>query len=652
MTSIVVVSTVLVSAAIMAVVLRRTLGARTGWPRTLIVATLAFSVAGPVSNAFAVPAGLLDPGGEILAPPAVVVAFILVVFLWLFALAAGLLVVLEAIWPTGSVPDPMTLRRNARSALRRTRRYAGLTWIGSRSGLRRLMRLGPDSGEFGPTLVRTIEEAGVTFVKMGQMLSARPDLVPPNVAAALSTLQSEAAPEPAGAAERVIAAELGAPVEDLFASFDPAPFAAASVAQVHRATTHDGTRVVVKVQRPGAREQVAVDSDILVRAARTAQSRYAWAQSMDVSALARGLAGSLAEELDYRIEASNMRILAAAQAGRPSPVLPTVLPGLSSARVLTMTELRGPTLGRAEEEIAALGVEQRRELARLLLSSLLHGVFVDGVFHADLHPGNILLLDDGRIGLLDLGAVGVLDDETRSLLAAMIFAIVSDDNVTATDALLLAFDVPDDIDVDALRRDLGRQCTLLRLRTGPDVGLFTVMVALVRTHGVAVPGDVAAVFRTLASLDRSLLALDPETDLLSQTRSLMPELLRGLTAPERIAARTVGQAVVTAAAARRLPARIEQVSAALTEGRLAVHARPFAESSDRRWLRRLLDDAVAAGLAVAATIAAALLFTASGGPMLTSAISLFQFLGALLAFCGVILAFRSVVRLFVRTDRE
>lgn len=652
MTSLVVLASTMLGAAVLAIVLRRTLGARTGWPRTLVVAAITFSAAGPVLGELATPAGMIGPDGEVLAPPGVVAAFILLVSLWLFALAAGLLVVLEAVWPTGSAPGPVSLLRNTRSAARRTRRYLELTWIVSRSRLSQLMRIGPDAGEFAPRLVRAIEDAGVTFVKMGQMLSARPDLVPPTVAAALATLQSEAAPEPAGAAERVIEAELGVPVEELFASFDATPFAAASVAQVHRATTHDGASVVVKVQRPGAREQVAVDSDILLRAARTAQARYAWAKAMDVSALAQGLVGSLAEELDYRIEASNMRTLAAAQTGRPDIVLPTVLSHLSGARVLTMTELRGPTLGRAEQEIAALGVEKRRALARLLLSSLLHGVFVDGVFHADLHPGNIMLLEDGRIGLLDLGAVGVLDDETRSLLAALIFAIVSDDNVTATDALLLAFDVPDEIDVNALRRDLGRQCTLLRLRTGGDIDLFTVMVVLVRTHGVAVPGDVAAVFRTLASLDRSLRALDPETDLLSQTRSLMPELLRGLTAPERVAARTVGQAVVTAAAARRLPARIEQASAALTEGRLAVHARPFAEGSDRRWLRGLLDDAVAAGLAVAATVAAALLFTASGGPMLTSTISLFQFLGATLAFCGVILAFRSVVRLFIRTDRE
>lgn len=651
MTLVVIVTTTL-SAAVMAVVLRRTLGARTGWPRTLVVAAVAFLVASPVLNSVAVPAGLLGEDGELLASPVVIASFFVLVFLWLFALAAGLLVVLEAVWPTGSLPDPVTFTRNARSAARRGRRYARLTWVASRSGLRQLMRVGPDAGEFGPRLVRAIEEAGVTFVKMGQMLSARPDLVPPNVAAALSTLQSEAAPEAPGAAERVIEAELGAPVTELFASFETTPFAAASVAQVHRATTHDGTRVVVKVQRPGARDQVAVDSDILVRAARTAQSRYAWARAMDVSTLAQGLAASLAEELDYRVEGSNLRILAAAQAGREAPVLPEVLPHLSGARVLTMTELGGTTLGRADEAIAALGPERRRALARLLLSSLLHGVFVDGVFHADLHPGNILLLDDGGIGLLDLGAVGVLDDETRSLLAALIFAIVSDDNVTATDALLLAFDVPDGTDVAALRRDLGRQCTLLRLRTGPDVDLFSLMVTLVRTHGVAVPGDVAAVFRTLASLDRSLRALDPDTDLLSQTRSLMPELLRGMSAPERIAARAAGQAVVTAAAARRLPARIEHLSAALTEGRLTVHARSFADGSDRAWLRRQLDDAVAAGLAVAATIAAALLFTATGGPMLTSAIGLYQFLGAILAFGGVVLAFRSVVRLFVRTDRE
>ncbi|MER5837897.1 AarF/ABC1/UbiB kinase family protein [Streptomyces sp. NPDC002130] len=316
------------------------------------------------------------------------------------------------------------------------------------------LRAGPSAPQFGDALVEVINRCGVTFVKLGQILGTRDDLIPPELARTLSSLQSSARPaDPVRIAE-LLASELGDTPEAVFSWFDMEPFAAASVAQVHSARTTEGTDVVVKVQRPEAGTQVSVDCDIFLRVSSLAETRFPWAHDIGVHRLAGGLVTSLLEELDYRTEAANTGAIASTMSNRPDIVVPHIYPSLSSGRVLVMERLRGAPLSDGEAALTDVDVDTRSSIATELLASLLDGIFVHGVFHADLHPGNILILDDGRIGLLDFGAVGVLDGETRILFAVLLNAALAGDPVATVDAMLMAFDVPSEVDLEGTARQI------------------------------------------------------------------------------------------------------------------------------------------------------------------------------------------------------
>lgn len=636
----------LVLSVALAAVIRRTLGARVGWPRSVLVAWLALVVGIPASGRLAVAWGIATEDGELLAAQGTAVALVVVACLWVFAAALAVVMVLEVLVPTGIVPGPRAALAGVRGWLRRTRRYLQITWAMTGSGLPSALRAGPASPAFGPALARALDRSGVTFVKLGQLLATRSDLLPEETTRALGRLQSDAGPAPLPLVAATVREDLGAPPEEVFARFDATPLAAASVAQVHPATTHDGREVVVKVQRSGARAQVEVDTDILQRLAGTAEARFAWAREMGLGHLAAGLAQSLREELDYRVEARRTAAGAAALAGRPDVVVPRVHEDLSTRRVLVLDRLHGRPLSDGPDAVVGLSAERRAGLAEVLVGALLDTVFVTGVFHADLHPGNVLVLDDGRLGLLDFGAVGVLDSETRHLLALLLLAVATDDAVAATDALTMAFDTPPRLDVRGLRRDLGREITAVQLRERLDADTVARIFAVLRSHGIGVPGDVAAAFRTLTSVEAALTVLDPGSSLLGSVRGQFPALVRRMVAPERVAAQALTQAGVVAVLTRRLPERVEAVSSGLADGTFSVRTRGLADADDRAWLRRQADNALAALLGVAASVLAVVLLLSDGGHRLTDQLTVLDVVGLVLGFCGVTLALRVVVRLF------
>lgn len=524
-------------------------------------------------------------------------------------------------------------------------RYAHLSWIVASSGLSGVLRQGPRSERFDEALVRMFERAGVSFVKLGQLLSTRQDVVPPSTARALSRLQSEAEPAPTADILGVLAQDWGKDPDTVLARFDAQPLGAASIAQVHGAQLQSGLEVVLKVQRPVAQASVRVDGDIIMRFARTSERRFGWARELGLAALAGGLVKVMKEELDYVVEAGYTRTAARLLAPSPDLVVPQVYPELSSRRVLVMSRLSGVPVERGAERLSP---ERRTELARTLLQATLSGVLVDGFFHADLHPGNLLLLDDDRLGLLDFGAVGVIDQETRTLLAALLAAIVDDDNVAAATALGMAFDLPADVDRRVLRRELGRIMTLVH--TSGEVGatLFTELFGLLRAHHIAVPGDVAGAFRTLASVEETLKVLDPETSLLKGARAVMPALIKRLTEPEQLGRKLGAESLVALSVARRLPERGEVISNALARGEFSLRTHPLADLGERRWLRSVLDDAVSGFFAAVLAVIAVILAMTPGGGSLTPELGLNQIAAAVLGLVAVVLALRVLVRVFAR----
>ncbi len=339
---------------------------------------------------------------------------------------------------------------------------------------------------------------------------------------------------------------------------------------MHAATLRTGERVVVKVLRPGVTSLVERDLDIIARLARRTEARAGWAQAIGVVKLAEGFAAALREELDFRVEAGNLAAVGAA-ASSAGIVIPRAYHDLSTRRVLVMQRLDGQALSKA----GALADCDRERLARDLLDSLLRQIVIDGVFHADPHPGNIMLLADGRLGLIDFGSVGRLDSGLRAALQRLMLAIDRRDPVAMTDALLEVTARPDDLDEQALERSVG--ALLVRhLASGraPDATMFADLFRLVTRHELAVPPEFAATFRALSTLEGGLTLLAPGLRHRRGGRTVRP----GPAGPSAWCPASLKDAAADEIAAllpmlRRLPRRVDRIAAAVEGGRLNVNVR-------------------------------------------------------------------------------
>ena len=281
-------------------------------------------------------------------------------------------------------------------------------------------RVAPDGApsERGQHLREMLDELGPTFVKFGQLLSTRPDIVPPDILVELQALQDDVRPFPYADVERVIQEDLELSVEQLFTEFDETPVAAASIGQVHRATLPNGHRVAVKVQRPNAPRQVEADLALLYQAARLARERVRALDFIDARQIVDEFARSIRHELDYRLEARNAEAFQHRFSGHPHVKIPRVYWSYTRERVLTLELLEGIQLADLPQD--AWTMEERRRLAYLMTETWMTMIFRHGFFHGDPHPANIFVLDDGdAIGIVDFGQVGKLSDDDMSKLTRL-----------------------------------------------------------------------------------------------------------------------------------------------------------------------------------------------------------------------------------------
>jgi ubiquinone biosynthesis protein len=273
-----------------------------------------------------------------------------------------------------------------------------------------------------------LDELGPTFIKFGQLLSTRPDIVPPDIIAELRGLQDDVRPFPFSDVERVIGEDLKQPIDRLFLEFDPNPVAAASIGQVHRAVLPNGRKVAVKVQRPNAPKQIESDIQLLEQAARVIRERVRALDFIDAREIVDEFARSIRQELDYRQEGRNAQAFHRNFAAHPHVTVPRVYWSYTTQRVLTLEYLDGVQL--ADLDVDAWTIEQRRDLAYVIAECWMTMIFRHGFFHGDPHPANILVLAPDKIGLVDFGLAGKLSERDLSKLTAL-FIDAARENVEA-----------------------------------------------------------------------------------------------------------------------------------------------------------------------------------------------------------------------------
>ena len=632
---------------------RRLLGLPVGAPRALGAGLLGFAVA------------LLAGRALRAAQPGHTAAFITVAVGVPLVVAMIFIVVAEALVPSGTIPGPVEVIRAAPRAFARWRRYAQISRIAVRHGLGPYLRgRWPRSGDapggraaLALSLRRALEEGGVTFTKLGQLLSTRSDLLPEEFITELAKLQDRAEPAPWDQVEEVITQSLGASVGTVFADLRPEPAAAASIAQVHKARLRrgdgPGAEVAVKVQRPGILGAVEQDLDILLRLAVRLEDTAQWARAVGAVGLARGFAASMREELDFRVEARNMAAIAAtwadqqrAAGGSVPVVLPAVHEQLCTEHVLVIEWLDGVSLRAAGQIIGERGLD-RAELSRTLLRSMVYQITEGGVFHADPHPGNIMVLTDGRLALLDFGSVGRLDSQQRAALRNLLLAIGNADPAALRDALLELVTRTEDIDDQQLERALG-QFVARHLVGGVTVTtqMFTDLFRLASRFELAIPPEIATVLRALGTLEGTLTLLTPQVDIAGEARQYASDRVAWQASPAVVRKTATDELIALVPVLRRLPRRFDRVTGALEQGRLSVNVRLFADERDRRVVTGLTHLFLLAFLGAASGIAAALLLGASAGPKVAPDVSLNQVIGYNLLIVAGVLVLRVLFTIF------
>ena len=496
---------------------------------------------------------------------------------------------------------------------------------------------------FGVRLRRTLDDLGPTFVKFGQVLSTRPDVIPEGILSELQKLQNTAAPIPLEQAQRVIEEELGVPVEKLFAAFDPVQLGSASIGQVYRARLRSGEAVAVKVQRPGARGRVEADLALMRDLARMLDARFGDRILIDVPGLVAEFEGVIRRELDYGAEAQNARRFAHNFAGTRVKV-PAIYLDLSTHRVLTMEFIEGTRFQNLKPRL--LPPAERRRVATMGADAIFKMAFEDGFFHGDPHPGNLVLTPDGDLALLDFGMVGFMSRGDIEALSRLFIAVIGQDAAAVLRGLeALGVRFPSEVRgplVQELREFLHKY-------SGLSVGEVTLgqalgeLISLARRYRLSLPPVFPLLMKALVTAEGLSRSIDASINVYEIARPYARRLLRERFEPSAIFERARESAAENARYLEDYPEQLRELLTELEDGEVEIRLR-------HGGLDELVGEVdVLANRLVFALVTGALLIGSSllgafatGGPQV-------PYLGvAVVAFAGFALALvLSVILLFV-----
>ena len=456
-------------------------------------------------------------------------------------------------------------------------------------------------------LPNDLEKLGPTFVKLGQLLSSRPDLLPPPYLKALARLQDKVKPFPFADVECIVEAELGTKINKAFSSFEREPLAAASLGQVHRAALHDGRQVVVKVQRPNIVKQIDEDFAALEEVANFLQRHTKFGQRYQLLSILDEFEKTLAHELDYRREAANMNILAKALEKFEKIRIPTPVPDYTTRKILTMEYIEGTKV----TQLSPLTTLDLRggALAEELFKAYLQQILVDGTFHADPHPGNILLTPDRRIALLDLGMVGHTSPAMQENLLKLLLAVSEGESDEAADIAIRMSSPSMNFQEMDFRRQIGQLVTEQQNANLSELDVGKVILEVGRTAattGLFVPTELSLLGKTLLQLDEIGRILDPQFDPNESVRRNASELLN-----QRLKSTiTEGKVFATMLEAKQflgaLPSRLNKILDAVGNAELNVNVKPgeteFLVESAQKVANRITTGLVLAALIVGAAL--------------------------------------------------
>jgi ubiquinone biosynthesis protein len=496
--------------------------------------------------------------------------------------------------------------------------------------------------ERGKHLREMLDDLGPTFVKFGQLLSTRPDVVPPDIIVELRKLQDAVNPFPYAQVEQVVQAELGQPIERLFLEFVETPIAAASIGQVHQAVLPNGRRVAVKVQRPNAPQQIEADLGLLYQGAKIAKERVRALDFVDTRALVDEFARSLREELDYRQEARNAQTFHRNFAGHPHVRIPRVYWSYSSARVLTLEFLDGTKISDLHPD--ELPLDERRRLATVMAEAWMTMVFRHGIFHGDPHPANILVLGHPeRIGLVDFGQAGRLSEDDMTKLTSL-FIDAAAENVDALPRRLgdlgVRYDRTREGEFVGYLREFYARYYGVRLSDIDQIQVIREGFQLIYTMNLQLPSRYVLLDKAIATLGSVGAEIYPDFNVFEVAKPYARDLMMQRFSPTRTAREVRKEARDLARIARAMPHQVHDLLEALRTGTMEVRL-PRDEIDDvMRNLDVAVNRLVIALIVAAGLMGSSLLAAAANGPGL----QILAGLGFLLSACLGIWLLWGVIR--------